>query len=751
MRPSRSSRPNTKTSLVQDILRNELGQMSIFLALVFQVLFVFFAMVINIGLLVHDKINLQNSVDLGAYYAAQKQAEILNEIAHLNYQIRQDYKLLAWRYWVLGTIGRDGQGSIIPASRNPNGIPADTPRLYVTELGGPPAEEVPVACLATPQWWEFAMLSAPGTSPNENYCWHSYNWVSSSIPIPSVGMTVATAGVNAWAAAQAQSSQGFFTQSCDEASPLSWAFVATIMTTYKYSVAYKKKAIKALRANLVSANPTDREGRSIRDGVIQTIRKNLTESNLQSFDASSVQMLNGLTRGSCDLNGGERTLPEILTAPGLYFALLRSVGPTCTFDLRFQTQFNAVPGGVGRWDPSSEMRNKVGGEPGPDDQFHSTLGFEKNPWCMAYMGVKANTSPRKPFAPFGKSVDLVARAFAQPFGGRIGPWYAKKWDQPALMSGPVPQPQPAAPGNPAAAAFLNPAPGQEDRTDPLTSPRLTPGSGAAYMYSPFSIPNFSRFPGDQLGLRSNRAQARTRRFFSQTVPTIPASIPNFGDRRVRLNWLLGWSNMQTTGDALAFDEPSSTSGFPAMLLEYRDIEMSAVAPDLFDLTYYSIDPAANLNYTEIARNIPARYGIGGAPMGDLGSRQTANQMRAINVETQIAAANGTAADPNLRPATYWVVEKWEHLLNSWAPHRASNFSFPTDRFGKCPVDALPTAMIPGRCAAGGRVGYSVRLISRDHLNAGSSSDLFGRPGWQIGGDGAAPGPILNPPGGDAQF
>ena len=56
--------------------------MAIFVALIFQVLFVFFAMAINIGLVVHDKINLQNSVDLAAYYAASKQAEVLNVIAH---------------------------------------------------------------------------------------------------------------------------------------------------------------------------------------------------------------------------------------------------------------------------------------------------------------------------------------------------------------------------------------------------------------------------------------------------------------------------------------------------------------------------------------------------------------------------------------------------------------------------------------------------------------------------------------------
>ena len=39
--------------------KGQSGQMAIFVALIFQVLFVFFAMAINIGLVVHDKINLQ--------------------------------------------------------------------------------------------------------------------------------------------------------------------------------------------------------------------------------------------------------------------------------------------------------------------------------------------------------------------------------------------------------------------------------------------------------------------------------------------------------------------------------------------------------------------------------------------------------------------------------------------------------------------------------------------------------------------
>src|SRR6202789_1370807 len=90
-------------------MNGQRGQASILIAIIFQVLFIFFAMVVNVGLLVHDKINLQNSVDLAAYYGAMKQAEVLNAIAHVNYQIRQSWKLLNFRYRGIGMAGNTAQ------------------------------------------------------------------------------------------------------------------------------------------------------------------------------------------------------------------------------------------------------------------------------------------------------------------------------------------------------------------------------------------------------------------------------------------------------------------------------------------------------------------------------------------------------------------------------------------------------------------------------------------------------------------
>ena len=275
------------------------------------------------------------------------------------------------------------------------------------------------------------------------------------------------------------------------------------------------------------------------------------------------------------------------------------------------------------------------------------------------------------------------------------------------------------------------------RTDPVTSPRIIPGL-PSYQYSSLTIPNFSRYPGDNLGLRSMQAQQLSRHFFWPAYQKhgIAASA-SYGDDRIRLNWFTAHVNFANTGDSVAYDS-FVTGAQPAQLLNFRQIETAAVAPDLFDITYYSIEPEADENYVKLA---PGRYGITGAPVGDLGSRQTDALMKKYNVQEQIKSVNTVGADQGLMPNVYWIVREWENLLTGWAPHRAATFTFPIERFGKCGGSAIASAMIPGKCAAGGRTGYSVRLISREHLQGV----------WSVGGPSAAPGPLLNPPGGDGVF
>lgn len=78
------------------------GQISFLIVLSLIPSFVLFAFTVNLGMLVHAKINLQNAADLAAYAGAATQARQLTHISHLNYQMRQVYKKFLFKYYVVG-------------------------------------------------------------------------------------------------------------------------------------------------------------------------------------------------------------------------------------------------------------------------------------------------------------------------------------------------------------------------------------------------------------------------------------------------------------------------------------------------------------------------------------------------------------------------------------------------------------------------------------------------------------------------
>ena len=97
----------------QDILqysirmRNQRGQVSIFLAITLLIVITFLAFVINVGLFVKAKINLQNAVDAAAWAGAAVQARQLTNIAWLNWEMRNTYKEWMFKYYVLGNLTRE--------------------------------------------------------------------------------------------------------------------------------------------------------------------------------------------------------------------------------------------------------------------------------------------------------------------------------------------------------------------------------------------------------------------------------------------------------------------------------------------------------------------------------------------------------------------------------------------------------------------------------------------------------------------
>lgn len=79
-------------------VKKKSGQVSILMALAILTMLIMFAMVVNIGMAVHARMNLQIAADLGALTGASMQGRILNRISALNYRLRQNFKEFAAEY-----------------------------------------------------------------------------------------------------------------------------------------------------------------------------------------------------------------------------------------------------------------------------------------------------------------------------------------------------------------------------------------------------------------------------------------------------------------------------------------------------------------------------------------------------------------------------------------------------------------------------------------------------------------------------
>lgn len=80
------------------------GQISIFFSASLVVLITIIAFVINIGLFVKAKINLQNATDAAAFSGAAVQARQLTTIAYMNWEMRNIYKEWMFKYYVAGNL-----------------------------------------------------------------------------------------------------------------------------------------------------------------------------------------------------------------------------------------------------------------------------------------------------------------------------------------------------------------------------------------------------------------------------------------------------------------------------------------------------------------------------------------------------------------------------------------------------------------------------------------------------------------------
>lgn len=714
------------------------GQVAIFIALIFQLLFLFFAMIVNVGLLVHHKINLQNSVDLAAYYGAMKQAEVLNAIAHVNYQIRQSYKLGTWRYRVLGTSGvfpnpPSGETNAHPVAKGDSASVGRGVRGGMI-IGGQDYEGVNTALKNFNERPAFCIAFRPFNEipEGESTCQTPMGQVIPALQVPPIIAGFIGAAHTAVAVTNlANKSQQ---ERCEYAGSYNYVALARFIIAGNIDQGNRKLLIYKLGNGLSQSDSDfiDIEGAQGSEGIRKTYENNLTSANKDAAKDGVFRIYNGLGNAACGESsqaGAARPpkwMSDVIIFPRSSYKMCKWSGGSVFTVENIETPPNSIGTVPGELMPAIQYLQQYLMPPATGSGAHlrPSLGVEKNPWCMAYVGVRAETEPAIPFS-LGK-VKLKAVAFAKPFGGRIGPWYGKTWPR---------------------AAEESQGTGEPARSDPLTPIRCKLGdvSNCAVTTASEALTlNYSRFPGDPFGLSSRRVQGQYAK-----------SIYDMGNPSLDI-----WKGIELESrdrggewDILAFDGSINN--------KMRQLEISAVTPDLFDLSYYSIDPDFYNNYYKgrlesYLQKHP--ISIGGSKYTtrmDIGSRSAGTfqgrTLASYNIKDQMkttglirdSSPNSYGIDYTSK-LLYLLADPSQgtnlffgRLLTGWIPPRdIVTYEFkPNERFGQCQVAANDSAPIPSSCEKGGRTGYSVKIISSDYL-----LDMH-----ELGGVGGSTDHIKNPP------
>jgi hypothetical protein len=615
--------------------QNQKGQVAIFVALIFQVIFIFFALLINVGLVVHHKINLQHSVDLAAYYGAMKQAESMNAIAHINFQMRQAWKLFAWRYRILGTFGLQkstsggpgapgqldfpfearsgtpsefryyGSNGIFGTSKsnaylngNDNGAadnvnnPAQTCRAVV---GTNPDYILDNAAAMGPHDIPFFCIGHSGIKEwpqTESNCQLDCNIFSQARVIQSLP-SLATAmntpfGQNTAGATNAliNNVNNVLSQRCTSLTKVSAAFISKFMVAYATESRLRAETIKMLATNmsLGAKDVVDLDGKKIYDGVVRTLENNLTGANFTGLEESSIDARTGLSDERCKFKGGQDP-NSIEFLKNIDFKLLNMFVLTCQ---EGGTGFGYRPVSVyTETDPFIDgIFPAAGVDPVAIDIMKSllvegqrfTVGYEKNPNCIEYYAVKASSEPTIPFLPLSK-IRLDAVAVAKPFGGTIGPSFGRTWPK----------------GSPKS----NYTDGQPDSRVDKTLPMRDFPSNPRIKDSVYMQPNFSLFVGDVLGLRNLDYIAAFHSMLAirDLNPPYQGNPVNQGTQLLNPgSWPMfaNWNGLDAqVSDFRQYDSLASSAQDSRGL---RAIEIAAIVPNQFDITYYSIDPDFYNNY-----------------------------------------------------------------------------------------------------------------------------------------------------------
>jgi hypothetical protein len=738
------SRMFSNKSTFSEKVNNRRGQIALFVALIFQVLFLFFAMVINVGLLVHHKINLQNSVDLAAYYGAMRQAEGMNVIAHTNYQIRQSYKLLAWRYRMLGSAGEMYKHPYKKTTPHQLQPPLDD----IVNESDPVQknfQEAPAFCIAYVPFKEMP--------PNENTCKDMAGQSGISVfKSPPFIATFQSFTSTIISASEAWRDSLF--KRCELFGSYNYYMLGKFVVAYNFDQAERMYLISLLSQGLSYKQNDffDIDGQLASLGIKNTLQNNLTTAN----NNSDLQMdvFNSLGSPGCNASTGGDDQPAQWLAPIKIYPGFSYIDTECNQSAsRISTKGKELTGNLeagvtpfkenapNYWEKMSfkddivKLAGFIGYRKNLADTYNYSLGVEKNPWCMAYVGVSATAKPKIPFSPFG-AVTLKARAFYKPFGGKIGPWYRENWTRGSNTSN------------------------NGDKIDPLIPPRVSDIASLAGINNDqkeraVRAVNYSRFVGDKFGLKTLKMLGYWGRAIFELNDgwkSMSADIKTgtYGDATLFQKSLApsydDWNALPFAftkdhggGDILAWDKANDAPS------KMRNLELLAILPDNFDMAYYSIEPDFYRNYFGrlnkgfLAGPGKAFFSKGNVLRGDIGYHKGFKRGQfnfdEWSIKDQYAAIIDSQMPDVVTKEFTFLSEDWRHLLTGWMAKSMTDYSLNTDYLGRCADKEDPSPPTSGNCAVGGTTGYSVKMVSSSYLKSEIRNN---------GGAGAS-GALLNPP------
>lgn len=748
------------------MLRNAKGQIAIFVVLVFQVVFILFAMTINIALVVHDKINFQNSLDMAVYYGAKQQTEVLNAMAHINYQMRQNWKLLAWRYRILGTLlQNEGHGSFTkywcPQAKDDSSTNQETCRRsganasYCSNSPLPYEEDYCdtgyFVCISNDLWKR-------GIATNDENICETYGLHIQ----PITGILQPPLPYQIESQMAYRLSRGLERDvgaSCPKEGALNWLMTQFFLTHFRLDQRDRKVMMEEIFNRSLKLG-RDLDGNSIFEGAKKVFFNNLSQANkknvqnLQNYGLKDFNSFNG--------KGFDDAFKALDVSPVLQFIEIEGNNPgDCNtqkalhfketageMERRLQDGGHALKDELKDYQKYLFNLNSRGhifrrSGTGVEPIASLALGFIKDKRQVLYYALRGefNYLPKNQIFSLilSQNIKFKASAFAKAFGGRFGP--------------------------------------QANQTDPLIPvhhPSAVTKVPSDLRYSATTLqPNYSRWPGDKWGLiakslhdnsrHSNNFLNKHNTYDKQKVYTMEAFF--------HLIFI----------DGLA-DDPLSRLPYSNQSNFMRMMELMGVYPDVYDLSYYSI--AGNYMQTYFPRickllkggecQSDSRNKISGSRSayirGDFGWPETnyyigknlAKEGTEISIAPYFLKRNGRNVDsseiklppegddsisvngnrisrplpdmigdyilnsgvenPN-KPLTKgrlfypWLADSLpDRLLSSWGPSTEGvmdydQYILSQGDFLNCPSKALENMPVPSACTAGGRNSYSVKLFS----------------------------------------